>query len=185
MHTFISMLRGINVGRQNQIRMADLKSLYESLGFTSVQTYVQSGNVVFSCQESDPAQITSKIEAAIQHKFGTAIPVLIRRPDDLQRLVDANPFIHGRSEDLSKLHITFLYDSPSDANIARLVGFKYPTDEYSIREREIYLFCPNGYGRTKLSNTFFEKKLSVQATTRNWNTVTTLLAMANEQEKTI
>ncbi len=180
MATYISMLRGINVGRQNQIRMVDLKSLYESLGFSSVQTYVQSGNVVFFNKDPDPVHITAQIESTVQHKFSSTIPVFTRTPAEFQRLVDTNPFIHGRSEDLSKLHVTFLYHSPSESDITRLAGFKDPVDEYFIGEQEIFLFCPNGYGRTKLSNTFFEKKLSVPATTRNWNTVTTLLAMAEK-----
>lgn len=174
----ISMLRGINVGHQNQIRMAELKSLYESLGFSSVQTYVQSGNVVFESSDHNQNAATSIIEAALEQKYGSQIPVLIRTVEDFQHLIDANPFTHGRSEDRTKLHVTFLYRRPSEENIAKITGFKDPIDEFFLEDMEVFLFCPNGYGRTKLSNTFFEKKLAVAATTRNWNTVTTLLELA-------
>jgi len=139
------MLRGINVGHQNQIRMTDLQFLYESLGFTDVQTYVQSGNVVFNSQDPDPVLVANKIEAALQQKYGSPIPVLIRTPEDFQRLIDSNPFIHGRNEDPSKLHITFLYRRPSAEGIDRLDGFTDPIDEYFIVEQEVFLFCPIGY----------------------------------------
>lgn len=160
--------------------MAELKSLYESLEFTSVQTYVQSGNVVFQSPKSDPGATAAKIEAALNQKYGSEIPVLIRTPKDFQRLTDTNPFTHGRSEDRTKLHVTFLYQRPSKENIAKLTGYEDPVDEFVLDDLELFLFCPNGYGRTKLSNTFFEKKLGVPATTRNWNTVNTLLSMAEK-----
>ena len=158
--------------------MADLKSLYDSLGFTHVQTYVQSGNVIFNCSESDHDKVARMIEAKIHRDFGFDIPVFIRSAADFQRLVDDNPFTHSRNQDPAKLHVTFLNHEPEKSDLMELVEYKDPTDEYVIQARVIFLYCPNGYGRTKLSNTFFEKKLSVIATTRNWKTVTALLSMA-------
>ncbi len=174
MHTFISLLRGINVSGQRTIRMPELKALYESMGFSKVTTYVQSGNVVFDCADSKATKIGRAIEMEIERRFGFPVTVIIRNRDDFMRIIDGNPFIHPRKEDPSKLHVTFLSSSPS-AEIAD--GLKIPPgikDECVINDKEIYLFCPNGYGRTKLSNSFFERKLKVPATSRNWNTVVAL-----------
>jgi uncharacterized protein (DUF1697 family) len=179
MNTFISMLRGINLGGYKKIRMAELKSLYESLDLVDVKTYVQSGNVVFDSHERDASKLASLIEAQIKQSFGHTVSVLIRSPNDFQRIVDTNPFLHGRNEDPAKLHVTFLYSSPSKSQLSKLDIPKGETDEFFVGNQEIFLFCPNGYGRTKLSNNFFEKKLDTPATTRNWKTVTALHQMAN------
>ncbi len=174
MSTFISLLRGINVGNQKSIRMPELKALYEAMGFSNVITYVQSGNVVFDCGNPDAEEIGADIEKEIEKRFGFDVPVIMREAHDLQRIIDSNPFVQTRNEDLSKLHVTFLSRLPP----AELTcGLKIPPgidDECVLSGKEIYLFCPNGYGRTKLSNGFFERKLKVLATTRNWKTVIAL-----------
>jgi uncharacterized protein (DUF1697 family) len=180
MNTFISMLRGINVGGQNSLRMAELKSLYEALGFEKVETYVQSGNVVFKTTQSDAVVLAALIQAQIERSFGLVVSVFTREPSDFQRILRSNPFLMGRNEDPTKLHVTFLYRTPKAAQWEALKSPPGVTDEFFPGEREIYLFCPNGYGRTKLSNTFFEKKLSIPATTRNWNTVQALFKLATE-----
>ncbi len=181
MNTFISMLRGINVSGKNRISMAALKSLYESLGLTRVVTYVQSGNVVFDCAETDAAQLASAIEAGIRQTLGLSVPVLLRDKSCFHRLIESNPFSTQRNEDPTKLHITFLADAPSGQAISNLVAPAGSTDEFRLDDRELYLFCPGGYGETKLSNSFFERKLKVTATTRNWKTVNTLYEMANQR----
>ena len=179
MNTFISLLRGINVNGQKKINMIELKSLCQSLGLAEVSTYVQSGNVVFDSAEQNTAKLSAMIEAAIEQSFGFAVSVFLREPNDFQRLVEDNPFLNGRNEDPVRLHVTFLYSLPSKARLSNLNPPGSGADEFVVRGREIYLFCPNGYGRTKLSNTFFERKLNVPATTRNWNTVSALHSMAN------
>ena len=174
MYTFVSLLRGINVSGQKFIRMTELKALYESLGFTKVTTYVQSGNVVFDCNNPDASETGSTIEIEIERCFGFPVSVILRYQNEFQRIIDGNPFVHPRNEDLSKLHVTFLVSLPP-AEISN--DLKIPpgiTDECILRGKEIYLFCPNGYGRTKLSNSFFERRLKVLATTRNWKTVIAL-----------
>ncbi|MDR3577884.1 MAG: DUF1697 domain-containing protein [Anaerolineaceae bacterium] len=180
MVAYISMLRGINVGAQKSIRMLELTKLYEGLQLTSVRTYVQSGNVLFDSTELDALKLAAAIEAQIEQIFAFKVSVFIRRPADFQRLIAANPFLGERREDPTKLHITFLYHPAAEAELSRLVRPNSETDEFMAGAQEIYLFCPNGYGRTKLSNTFFEKKLHLPATTRNWNTVLTLYKMAGE-----
>jgi len=180
MHTFISLLRGINVSGQKRIGMAELKRLYESLNFVNVRTYVQSGNVVFDSAKSDSSKLTALIEAQIKQSFGYTVSVFIRDAHDFQRLLGSNPFLKGRNEDPAKLHVTFLYRSPPKSALSSLEAPQAGADEFVVRNQEIFLFCPNGYGRTKLSNNFFERKLKIPATTRNWNTVTALYTLAKE-----
>ncbi len=104
MQTYISMLRGINVSGQKKIRMADLKSLYESLGLENVQTYVQSGNVVFDSPEKDTAKLTKSIEAQIEKVYGFSVPVLIRTADDFRRVIESHPFAR---EEAARVLVTF------------------------------------------------------------------------------
>ncbi|MCX6575154.1 MAG: DUF1697 domain-containing protein [Candidatus Aminicenantes bacterium] len=181
MNAFISMLRGINVGGQKKIRMAELTNLYESLDLVNVKTYVQSGNVVFDSTKSDASKLANLIEAHIERLFGFSVSIFIRDTNDFQRIIDSNPFLNKRSEDSAKLYVTFLYRPPSEAKLGSLGIPNNEGDEFFVGGKEIYIFCPNGYGRTKFSNTFFEKKLSVPATTRNWNSVMALYKISNER----
>jgi uncharacterized protein (DUF1697 family) len=167
------MLRGINVGGNKRVSMQLLKERYASLGFKDIQTYVQSGNVVFSGSGS-VANIKEKIEVEIKRTFGFDVEVFIRTASELSELVQSSPF---KGKDETKLHVTFLSQKPSSVPVPELNSAKVGDEDYRIAGREIYLYCPNGYGVTKLSNSFFEKKLKVSATTRNWRTVNTLLAM--------
>jgi len=178
MNTYISMLRGINVSGQKKIRMADLKSLYESLGLDNVQTYVQSGNVVFDSDEQDIDKLRNSIETQIEKQFGFSVPVLIRTMVDFKRVVENHPFAQ---EEAIRVLVTFLYEQPDRSKWEELSQYKDKVDQFALGEQEIFLFCPGGYGKTKLSNTFFEKKLDVVATTRNWKSVNTLYEMANER----
>lgn len=180
MNTYISMLRGINVSGQNMIKMGDLKSLYESLGFLNVRTYLQSGNVVFDSPASDYLELSNTIAAQIKQTLGFTIPVFIRSGDDFGWVLANNPFINDRHEDLTRMYVTFLFQKVDVDKIKNLAAPANVTDEFIFGENEIYLFCPDGYGRTKLNNNFFEKKLNTPATTRNWNTVNALYQMTRE-----
>ena len=177
MQTHISMLRGINVSGQKKIHVAELKSMYESLGLENVQTYVQSGNVVFDSEEQDSERLRKTIEAQIESTFGFSVPVLIRSGNDFRRIIESHPFA---GEELARVLVTFLYDNPEQSKWNDLSLYKDKVDQFALGEQEIYLFCPGGYGRTKLSNHFFERMLSVIATTRNWKTVNALHKMASE-----
>jgi uncharacterized protein (DUF1697 family) len=178
MQTYISMLRGINVSGQKKIRMADLKIAYESLGLVNVQTYVQSGNVVFESDEKDITKLRRSIETQIEKSFGFSVPVLIRTAGEFKRIIENHPF---KNEEPIRVLVTFLYEHPEPSKLDDLRDYKDKVDHFAIGEQEIYLFCPGGYGKTKLSNTFFEKKLEVIATTRNWKSVNALYQMANER----
>ncbi len=175
------MLRGINVGGQKNIRMEELADLYKSLDLVNVKTYVQSGNVVFNSTKSNASALVNLIEAQIKRLLGYSVSVFIRETNDFQRIIANNPFLKKRNEDPAKLHVTFLYRPPSEAKLGGLGIPNDEDDEFFVGGQEIYIFCPNGYGRAKFSNTFFEKKLSVPATTRNWKTVMALYKISNER----
>jgi uncharacterized protein (DUF1697 family) len=179
MKTYISMLRGVNVGGKT-MHMTDLRGLYESLDLKNVETYVQSGNVVFDTAVQDIPRWVGLLEGQIRLKFGYSVSIIIRETGDFQRVITTNPFLQGRSEDPLKLHVTFLQQPPSAMQWTNLKIPDPGPDEFSPGKEEVFLFCPGGYGRTKLSNTFFEKQLNMPATTRNWNTVNTLFQMANK-----
>jgi len=156
MNTFISMLRGINVSGQKKIQMAELKSLYDALGLVKVRTYVQSGNVVFESQEPDAAKLTRLIEAHLEQSFGYGVPIFMRNAADFQRIIASNPFLTTRNEDPTKLHVTFLYRPGLESTLNNVASPNDDGDEFFVGDQEIFLFCPNGYGRTKFSNSFFE-----------------------------
>jgi uncharacterized protein (DUF1697 family) len=175
MNTYISMLRGINVTGHNKISMIELKKFYESLDFQNVVTYIQSGNVIFDSKLKDPSKLSSPIELNLKKTFDLDVSVILRNKNDIQQIIETNPFIK-RNEDPSKLHVTFLHAPPSDLH--KLSSFTIDSDEFIIVNKEIFLFCTNGYGRTKFTNNFFESKLNLTATTRNWNTVNALYKIA-------
>src|SRR5205823_668163 len=128
----------------------------------------------------DQDEIARSIEAAITRSLGFSVPVVIRDEKRFQQLIDGNPFLKQRHEDPSKLHVTFLSNSPSASALSKLATPPGSADEFLVDGKEIYLFCPNGYGITKLSNNFFEKKLGLSATTRNWRTVNALYDIAKQ-----
>ncbi len=174
MYTFISILRGINVSGQKKIKMEDLKTLYQSLDLTNVKTYIQSGNVIFSCPESDASELAKIIEDKIVEVFNFSVAVLIRTRNNFEQIIQNNPFLTDNKEDFSGLYVTFLAKAPTQSALDSIKLISLESDRFYISGTEIYGFCPDGYGKTKLSNNFFEKKLGVAATTRNWKTVNKL-----------
>jgi uncharacterized protein (DUF1697 family) len=178
MTTFVSILRGINVGKR-KVLMADLKMLYEQLGFTGVVTYIQSGNVIFNTNKaSTNQQLAGKIEKAISQQYHFDVPVINRTVDELKKIISANPFSELKGIDNSKLHVTFLAGEPKQTNIDLFRSFNFSPDKFFICGSEIFLHIPGSYAETRLSNKFFENKLELSATTRNWNTVTKLVELA-------
>ena len=145
MKTYISLLRGINVGGHNQIRMAELKKVYEEMGCEAVETYVNSGNVVFHSIEEDAALLTQRLQASLLEKVGATAPILTLEPRDLARVLATNPFLNGRSEDPARLHVMFLFSPLDPAVLAKLVKPAGCPDEFILGEQEIFLFCPMGW----------------------------------------
>jgi uncharacterized protein (DUF1697 family) len=176
--TYIALLRGINLGGHKKVSMADLRTLFAGLGAEEVATYLQSGNVVFKSSVASPHKLVEAIEEQITADLKLDVQVLLRTKPQLAKTLAANPFAKRRAE-TSKLHVTFLADKPARGRVDDLDAKAGGRDEFRIVGREIYLRCPGGYGRTKLNNAFFEKRLGVAATTRNWKTVTKLAELAS------
>ncbi|MDB5248390.1 MAG: hypothetical protein JWQ40_2784 [Segetibacter sp.] len=182
MKTFISILRGINVSGQRRILMTDLKVLYESLGFKEVVTYIQSGNVIFKTgEDASNEELAKKIEQAITEKYEFEVPVIIRCVVEIEQVISVNPFLKNRGINTEKLHVTFLATNPTPATLQNMCAFSFPPDEFVIIGTEVFLHVPGSYGETKLSTNFFESKLKVSATTRNWKTVNKLLELARSK----
>ncbi len=174
MAVFISLLRGINVSGQKIIKMTVLKNMYEELGFTNVKTYLQSGNVIFETSNKENAHLEKKISAMINTKFGFDVTVIVLTKDELNDIIEKNVFTNNSSKDPAFLHITFLASGPKDLDFESIISKRAVGEEIAIKENAVYLYCPHGYGKTKLTNNFLETKLNVKATTRNWKTVTEL-----------
>ena len=184
MTTFVALLRSINVGGRNRVLMGDLASLVESLGFGRVETYLQSGNVVFT-GNGTPNSVARAIEVGVAGELGLEVPVVVRSLRQLNRSLGANPFLRS-GVDPKSLHVTFLAGAPSPDRPSapgRLgtssgEGDSYGGDRFEVVGSDVFVHCPGGYGSTKLNNAFFERRTGMVATTRNWRTVTTLARMA-------
>lgn len=182
MTKYISLLRGINVSGQKKVKMADLKALYEALGYSDVFTYIQSGNVVFEHGSDDSITVKKDIEQAIEKNYGFSVHVDVRVRDEFKNIYAALPFDNvDLEQDGTKILVTFLSENPENQNIEVLNAFVKPPEELIFGNRALYLHCPNGYGKTKLSNAFIEKKLAVTATTRNLKSVLKLCELLDGQ----
>jgi uncharacterized protein (DUF1697 family) len=162
--------------------MEALRAIYENLGFSDVATYVQSGNVVFRAGEVAFETIAGQINRQIEKELGFEVPVLVMDVEKLQRIAEANPYAAEPEKDPAFLHLTFLANAPDKSGSSKLSEKQVAGEEYFITENAVYLYCPFGYGRTKLNNTSIESALKTSATTRNWKTMAELLRMANNLE---
>ena len=175
------MLRGINVSGTKKVRMQELEKLYQGLHLENVRAYIQSGNVVFTSSHSDADYLAELITKALYKEYTFDIPVFISTATDLEAVITRNPFLQRHNIEKDKLHVTFLQHAPALQAIEKCQALTFEPDEFVMDDKVIYLYCPNGYGRTKLTNTFFERKLQVMATTRNWRTMNELLRIAHQK----
>jgi uncharacterized protein (DUF1697 family) len=173
--THLALLRGINVGGKNALPMKELAQVFADAGCTDVRTYIQSGNVIFETP-SGAAKIADLVKTQIEKKFGYRIPVILRTSEQLLKTIRDNPFLKAGA-DAKTLHVYFLADSPSARLIAGLDPARSAPDAFHARGQEIYLHLPNGMARTKLTNAYFDSKLSTICTARNWATVLKLSEM--------
>jgi uncharacterized protein (DUF1697 family) len=179
---YISILRGINVGGNRKIPMANLKNLFEKLDFGNVQTYIQSGNVIFESEKKYlNADVEQRIQWAITETFGFNVPVIVRTAEEMAKSISNNPFLKEKDSDIEKLHLTILKEEPSPELVKNTEELKFFPDRFEIIGKDVFIYCEHGYGRTKITNDFFEKKLKTPATTRNWKTVMKLHEMINSQ----
>lgn len=180
MKTYISILRGINVSGHKIIKMDALRNLYENMGFSNVTTYVQSGNVIFSGQDIEIRVLEKNIYQQIEKEFGFQVPVILLSIEMLKHIIENNPFVEDKNKDKSFFHVTFLSSKPEKYDAITIENKKQDEEDIAFTDYAVYLYCPNGYGRTKLTNNFLESKLKVGATTRNWKTTQELLKIAEQ-----
>ena len=179
MTEFVSMLRGVNVGGTSRIKMQALQELYESLGLRDVRTLLQSGNVVFRSSLNDRSQLVKRIQQEIERRLELKIEVLLRTKEEIEAIVERSPVLSPRA-DMSKLLVMFLGSVPGPEAQARLVKSHKGPEMLELRGPEVYLYYPNGVGRSKLSGAVIEDRLETSGTARNWNTLTKLLEVARE-----
>lgn len=180
MNRRIAILRGINVGGKRKILMADLKSMFEKMKFSNVSTYIQSGNVFFDVEKGfDNRDLGQKIENAIEKEFGFEVPVIVRTPKEIDSAINQNPF-NNDDTDIVHLHLTFLNEEPTTENQEKAESYNYEPDKFEIKGKDVFIYCEGKYHQSKLTNIFFEKKLKVNATTRNWKTVLKLSELSKQ-----
>jgi len=174
--TGVALLRGVNVGGKHSLPMKELTAMFSSLGCSDVRTYIQSGNVVFSASGKVVAGLPTLLATKIEERFGFAVPVILRNRDELAQVVRENPFLKAGGPE-NALHVYFLADLPSAVAVKGLDASRSTPDQFRVVGRHIYLYVPNGMGRTKLTSTYFDSKLSTICTARNWATVLKLFEM--------
>lgn len=175
MGTYVGLLRGINVGGKNQLPMARLVKVYEAAGATAVSTYIQSGNVVFDAPAALAKTLPERVRRALDAELGLAVPVLQRPASALAATLEQNPFPRAPE---GTLHVAFLATKPGAAAIATLEPERSPGDAFAVRGDVVYLHCPTGFGKTKLTTAWLDARLGTTSTVRNWNTVRALVALA-------
>lgn len=176
----IAILRGINVGGKRKILMTDLKSMFESMNFSNVRTYIQSGNVIFDTNETwDNSELSQKIKEGITKQFGFDVPVILRSSKDLHEAISSNPFYNDDTH-VNHLHLTFLSENPTHDNRKQAELYDYQPYRFEIVNSNVFIYCEGKYHESKLTNAFFESKLKVRATTRNWKTVLKLYQLSKE-----
>jgi uncharacterized protein (DUF1697 family) len=177
MPIYIAMLRGINVGGHKRIKMDQLRASFEALGFESVKTYIQSGNVVFKTAKSSASGLSKRIEERILKDFGFSASVISRSSDEIERTIANNPFLKKPGIDPEKLHVTFLSEAPAPAAMKKLADLTAAPDLCHWLGKEIHFYLPNGVSNSVLMKSPVDKILAVVTTTRNWKTVNSLHQM--------
>lgn len=177
---YIALLRAINVGGYRKIKMADLRAMFSSMGFKNVTTYIQSGNVVFNSDLSQPEQLSQSIEEQIQKSFGHEVVVIIRTLQQLEELLDKNPF-KGQNNDPYKLYVTFFQTKPSSKIQNLIRNLSNSIENYQFYNGELFSLIDKKTDQKVLfSNNYIEKKASISGTTRNWKSVGKILHLAKK-----
>ena len=182
MPVIISLLRGINVGGHNKIKMADLRELYESLGLRSTRTILQSGNAVFVTKDQELSAIAATIEDAIQDTFGIEVQVILRRAQEFRAIFEYQPFNEVELDQASKLAIVYLAHLPAADALANLKNSISGPEVIRAHGKELFITYPEGMARSKLTNQFIERRLGIAATARNWNTSQKILGLLADYE---
>ncbi len=174
MERYILLLRGINVGGKNVLPMKGLTGLCESLGAQNVRTYIQSGNVALDASATLAATLADDLQARITQNFGLTVPVVLRSAAEMAAMLARNPW---PNHDLALVSVAFLREQPTAAQVASLDPQRSPPDEFVVDGREVFLYTPDGFARTKLTNAWLDGKLKTVSTVRNWRTVAVLATL--------
>ena len=181
MTTFIALLRGINVGGHNKIKMEDLRTLCGTLKLTKVRTYVQSGNIVFQAKDNDPVKLAAKLEAAIEKAHGFRSTVMCRTAEDLNATAARNPFAGREEIEPNRLGVCFLSAALSVEAREKILQIQVDPEELHLGIQELFIYFPNGMGQSKLSMAAIERAAKTAITVRNWTTVTKLIEMTKSE----
>lgn len=181
MNFYVALLRGINVGGKNILPMKELIAVLENLGLTNVQTYIQSGNVVFQFDGSSPQELSPNIQAAILLSHGFAPKVTILSGQEFHLAMAANPFPEATTEPKS-LHLFFLNSVPVNPDLEKLISLKTQSERFELIDQVFYLHTPESFGRSKLAANV-EKSLGVALTARNWRTAKSILSILRQVEE--
>ncbi|TXN38128.1 DUF1697 domain-containing protein [Flagellimonas hymeniacidonis] len=176
MKTYIALLRGINVGGQKKIKMADLRQTLERSGLQNVKTYIQSGNIVFDSEMSKIEEIQDSIYDAILSDFGFEVPILVVTGGEIERILKENPFINKTTE--NNLYFVLLKEVPNQSLVDEFNAISFDHEDFYITDNCVYLCCKRGYGNAKLNNNLIERMLKVSATARNLRTMQKLLELS-------
>ncbi|MFI0537616.1 DUF1697 domain-containing protein [Streptomyces sp. WSLK1-3] len=179
--TYAALLRGINVGGSRKVPMADLRALMEDLGHDGVRSYLQSGQAVFTAGHGDEESLAAELTDAIEQRFGFAVDVIVRDHAYLRAVADDCPFPAAELE-AKQLHVTYFSAPVGEDRFAEIDRAAYLPEDFRLGDRALYLYAPNGLGRSKLAEHLSKPRLNkgVIATSRNWNTVVKLVEMTGE-----
>jgi len=177
MNIYIALLRGINVGGQKKVPMLELRQLLSESGLKNVQTYIQSGNVVFQSSEENKTHLENSIQNSIKKQFGFDVPVLVKTHGEIMSILKNCPFSMAKKE---SSYFTLLHDGPDIELVSATSKEIYPNEEFNIKSDCVYFYSEMGYGNAKCNNNFFERKLKVDATTRNYKTMLKLLSLLSQ-----
>lgn len=180
MTIYFALLRGINVSGHNMIKMAELKRMFEEMGFERVKTYINSGNVLFESEDCEES-LQERIEQEIHHVFGFTIAVILRTSSEWDRIIATCPFSMETLTEGQSIHLTLLRSTPTHGELDKLPDVDPQEDEYLLDGREIYLLYRQSILDSKLTKKFLKL---VPQTARNWKTIMKLAAMAKEMEAT-
>jgi uncharacterized protein (DUF1697 family) len=174
MSKYVALLRGINVGGKNKIKMESLREMFAAFGFEYVKTYINSGNVIFEAPETNGKKLSDKIEKAIQKEFSLNIKVMVRTIDEIRDIIENNPF-DGQFENDKNLHVLFFDEELPQEKRELLLEQNNENEKFAVRNREIFCLLRSGFSDSLLGKDFIGKKLKVSATARNWRTVNKIL----------
>ena len=182
MTVLVALLRGVNLGAHKRMKMEALRQVFRDLELEDPQTYLQSGNVVFKSAERDSGKLTKRIESGIEAAFGFRSDVVLRNKKDMQRVAKANPFADRTGIDPAKLAVVFLAAKPPADAQKTLAALNSTPEELVLKGTELYIYYPDGMGRSKLNAASVDRALKTSGTARNWNSVTNILKMMEKAE---